>query len=124
MNKKLNAAVNFLYVAATFFYFLLQNGYVVLPGTTDTSGLYTSFTEGFKETLEVLAIVMCVLGIGVVVYDFILQKKSTGVNKVGLIMALVVNAFSAVCFIILGNAPITCVIGVVAVVLILLPGQE
>lgn len=124
MNKKLCAIINFLYAAAAFFYFMLQNGYIILPGTTENDGLYMDFTKDFRQTMEILAIVLFVLGIGVVVYDFILQKKSSGINKAGLIMALIVNAFSAVCLIVLGNAPVTCVIGVVAAVLILLPGQK
>lgn len=124
MKKTSNAIMNLLYSVASLIYFLMQNGIIVFPGTTEKNGYKTVFTEGYLTFMTVASIVLAAVGIVVIVYDFLLQKKCARLTKAGLIIAICASAFTAACLLILGNAPITCVLGIVAAVLIFIPGKQ
>lgn len=124
MKKTSNAIMNLLYSAASLLYFLMQNGIIIFPGTTEKNGYKTVFTDGYLTFMAVASIILAAVGVAVIVYDFLLQKKCGGLTKAGLIASICVSTFTVVCLLILGNAPVTCVLGIVAAVLILTPGRR
>lgn len=124
MKKNLCIVINILYTIVCFFVFLIQNGLLILPGTTEVTNYAKRFTESFQSKFEVLGIVVGVAGIGVMIYDFLIQKELQKINKSGCILALCVTCFSALCLLVRGLAPITCLLGLVASILMIIPVKE
>lgn len=122
--RRINAVINLFYSLISLFYFLLQNGDIIIPGTTETDNYVQKYTESFTNVLQISGIIIGVLGIGVLVYNFIMQKRYSGITKVGMIIALCVCAFTSVCIFIVGSIPITCILGILASVLIFIPNKR
>ena len=124
MKKIICAVVNIVYSIICFLFFMVQNGQIVLSGTTEEVNFMVRYTDAFQAQLKICALVAAVIGIGVIVFDFIVQKELIKINKTGCILALCIATFSALCLLVRGMIPITCVLGAVFGLIMMIPVKE
>lgn len=124
MKKKICAFLNLIYSIICFLMFLIQNGDLIIPGTTEVRGASKQFTDRFLEIFEGINIGVALIGIGIVLFDFLVQKELKAVNKVGCMIGLFAGCFTVVCILGVGSIPITCVLGLLACVLILIKKRD
>jgi len=124
VKKIICAVTNIFYAIVCFLFFMIQNGQIVLPGTTEEVNFMVRYTDTFQSQLELYAFVVAVAGIGVIVFDFFVQKELIKINKTGCILALCIAVFSTVFLLVRGMAPITCLLGVVFGLLMIIPIKE
>lgn len=124
MKKIVNGIINLIYSLVSFLYFLLQNGTIIIPNTTEMNGYILSYTKSFEKIMSISGIVLAVVGIGIIVFDFILQKNYAGMVKAGLIASLCICIFTVMCILFVGKVPVTSALGIVAALMIVLPSKR
>lgn len=120
MKRKVCSVLNLMYSLLCLVAFLIQNGCIILPGTTKYNGISEKFKDSFVVSFRFFLIVMAIIGIGLVIFDFLVQKELSSINKVGCIMGLCVVCFTIACIFAIGAVPITSVAGIIASVFMLI----
>lgn len=124
MGKKSASFINLVYAVLSFGYYMIQNGIVVIPGTLENDGIVKNFTKEFLSVFRIIGVVLALIGIGIVIYDYLAQKKLQKTGRIGCLIALCVDCFTAFALLAMSMVPITCLLGVVASVIMLLPEKN
>lgn len=120
MNRIANAAVNLIFGILSTLYFLIQNAYLVIPGTIENG----RFTGTFETVFHVYRIVLIVLAIALCAYNLKVSKQLVGISKVGNYISMVCEANCLVFLLVKGLATIFCYPNILGAVLIFIPTKE
>lgn len=119
-----NALANIVYGLISLLYYLLCDGTIRINGTISTEGIIHRFTDEYIKFLDIAGIVIAVIGVGLLVYNWLKSKYYKRVGKVASIIATCSVAFSLACYLIFAQMPITCVCTIIAGILMLPFGRK
>lgn len=115
MKKTLCGILNGVYGILCLIYFLVQNGDIVFPGTIENGW----FTQEFSAVLKICRIVIVILGIMLVVYDFRVVNDAETVCKRGIIISLVCALADCMFILVSAQMSIFCIGNIIGAVVIL-----
>ena len=114
MSSLLKAICNGIYGIFALFYFLLQNGVVSFPGTIE----YGAFTPDFKKVLFALQMVLVILGIVIIVIDYLKVNDAKGIGKAGRIIGIIAAVSNCVFILGVAKVSIFCVGNIIGAIMI------
>lgn len=118
--KKGKGFLNILFSLISVPYFLVQNGYLVFPGTIE----YGSFSPEFRKYMIVWQIIVIVSGIGIVIINFRDVNQYSGLAKWGRIFAIVGAVSDCVFLLLAGKMAVFCALSLAGAVMMLMSKEE